>query len=45
MRFRGVPTARCPECGYELEVDDDECPNCGAIIGDYEKDDGEEEFR
>ncbi|HEY5538060.1 MAG TPA: zinc-ribbon domain-containing protein [Thermoplasmata archaeon] len=31
---------RCPECGYELELDQDECPNCGAIIGDYE--DGEE---
>jgi len=38
---RGFFTARCPECGYELERDADECPNCGAIIGDYEAD---EEF-
>jgi len=37
----GLRTARCPECGYELERDADECPNCGAIIGDYEAD---EEF-
>ena len=36
----GVVLLRCPECGYELELDQDECPNCGAIIGDYE--DGEE---
>ena len=33
----GDLTARCPECGYELEWDEDECPNCGAIIGDYEE--------
>lgn len=33
----GFLTARCPECGYELEWDEDECPNCGAIIGDYEE--------
>ncbi len=37
----GQRTARCPECGFELERDEDECPNCGAIIGDYEED---EEF-
>ena len=29
--------ARCPECGYELEWDEEECPNCGAILGDYEE--------
>lgn len=22
--------------GYDLEPDEDECPNCGAILGDYE---------
>ncbi len=30
---------RCPECGFELEWDDDECPHCGAILGDYEEQD------
>jgi len=40
-RFGGPRTARCPECGFELELDEDECPNCGAIVGDYETD---EEF-
>jgi len=31
-------------CGGEIAPDDDECPNCGAIIGDYEKDDEGEGF-
>ena len=25
------------ECGYELEWDEEECPNCGAIVGDVEE--------
>lgn len=33
----GVPVTRCPECGFELEPGLDECPNCGAILGDYEE--------
>ncbi len=41
----GVPTPRCPECGFELEHDEDECPNCGAIIGDYEEEGGEKDFQ
>ena len=42
MRHRGSATARCAECGFELELDEDECPQCGAILGDYEED---EEFQ
>lgn len=34
--------ARCPECGYELEWDEEECPNCGAIVSDYEEDEDSE---
>ncbi len=38
MWFSGwFGTPRCPECGYELEWDEDECPNCGALLGDYEE--------
>jgi rubrerythrin len=38
IRFPGwFETPRCPECGYELGWDEDECPNCGAIMGDYEE--------
>ena len=29
---------RCPECGFDVELDEDECPKCGAILGDYEED-------
>ena len=25
----------CPECGFEIKGDEEECPNCGAIL-DYE---------
>ena len=41
--YRWLAMPRCPECGYELEWDDDECPNCGAILGDYEEFSGFEE--
>ena len=34
---------RCPECGFDLEPDEDECPNCGAILADYEEFDELEE--
>ncbi len=44
MAFWRVPTPRCPECGFELEPDQDECPNCGAIIGDYEEEGGDKDF-
>jgi len=33
----GSGMSRCPECGYDLEPDEEECPNCGAILGDYEE--------
>jgi rubrerythrin len=26
----------CPECGWDLEQDTEECPNCGAYLADYE---------
>ena len=44
IRWRAGRTtlARCPECGYELEWDEEECPNCGAIVSDYEDDEGVE---
>jgi len=29
--------ARCPECGFDLDVEQDECPSCGAILADYEE--------
>lgn len=34
--MRGGVT-RCPECGWDLEPGMEECPNCGAILGDYEE--------
>ncbi len=27
---------RCPECGWEIDPDDEMCPNCGAFLADYE---------
>ena len=38
MRDASVEAAmnRCPECDWELEVGDELCPNCGAILADYE---------
>ena len=32
---------RCPECDWELESGDELCPNCGAILADYEDLDAE----
>jgi len=32
----GQRTARCPECGFELERDEDECPNCGEEDEEFE---------
>ena len=26
----------CPECGWEIDPDDEMCPNCGAYLADYE---------
>ena len=28
--------ARCPECSYELDWDQEQCPNCGTVMGVYE---------
>src|SRR5439155_16852193 len=34
---RGVgPMTRCPECGWEIDPEDEMCPNCGAYLADYE---------
>src|SRR2546427_745830 len=27
---------RCPECGWEIDPEDEMCPNCGAFLADYE---------
>jgi len=27
---------RCPECGWEIDPDDEMCPNCGTYLADYE---------
>ncbi|TLZ82421.1 MAG: zinc-ribbon domain-containing protein [Methanobacteriota archaeon] len=27
---------RCPECGWEIDPEDEMCPNCGAYLADYE---------
>jgi len=27
---------RCPECDEEISHGDELCPNCGAILSDYE---------
>lgn len=26
----------CPECGWEVDPDEEMCPNCGAYLADYE---------
>jgi len=39
--------ARCPECDQELESGEELCPNCGAIVSDYEdieRNEGDEGF-
>jgi len=28
---------RCPECDWELDPSDELCPNCGAILADYDE--------
>src|SRR5207253_1912421 len=32
----GHRMTRCPECGWEIDPDDEMCPNCGAYLADYE---------
>jgi len=37
MGSRWSTTARCPECCYELDWDEEACPNCGTVLGEYER--------
>ena len=32
----GLRMTHCPECGWEIDADDEMCPNCGAYLADYE---------
>ena len=29
----------CPECGWDVDEDEEVCPNCGAYLADYEEGD------
>ncbi len=33
----------CPECGWEVDPDEEMCPNCGAYLADYEDQERPEE--
>ncbi len=31
-----VGMEHCPECGWEVDPDEEMCPNCGTYLADYE---------
>ncbi len=41
--MRGGGLEHCPECGWEVDPDEEMCPNCGAYLADYEDQESTEE--